>query len=79
MKVFKIVTHDGKEFVCKNVDELYLFTANYRRLEVERIKRDFPQKQLLVDHVEIMEMTNEEYAKIPASTESVKYFGWGGG
>jgi uncharacterized protein YcbK (DUF882 family) len=74
MKVAKIVTHDQKTFFCQTVGGLKRFLSNYRADEQERVKREFPDKQFLVDHVETVEMTEEEYQNIPATTESARYF-----
>ena len=74
MKVAKIVTHDQKTFFCQTVGELKRFLSNYRADEEERLEREFPDKQFLVDHVETVEMTEEEYQNIPATTESACYF-----
>lgn len=74
MKVFEIVCHDGKRFMCKEQEELENFVENYRRLEGDRIRREFPKKQFLVDHVETIEIDEEDYISMPASTESVAYF-----
>ena len=75
MKAFKIVCHDGEEFMCKEQKELMTFIKNYRRLEGDRLKREFSDKQFLLDHVEIIEIDEKDYKAIPASTESIKYFG----
>ena len=78
MKALKIVCHDGKEFMCKEERELRTFLWNYRQLEGEKIKRKFPGKQFLVDHIETIEIDERDYMATPASTESIRYFGQGG-
>lgn len=75
MTVFEIVCHDGKRFLCKEDEELRGFVKNYRRLEEERLRREFPDKRFLVDHVKVIEMDEVEYVRSPASTESAAYFG----
>ena len=74
MKGLKIICHDGQEFTCENMEELRTFTSNYRRLEGERIEREFPGKAFLIDHVEAIEMTEDEYQQIPATVDSNRYF-----
>ena len=75
MTVFEIVCHDGKKFLCKEDEELRRFIGNYRRLEGERLKREFPDEQFLVSCVRVIEMDEDKYKKLPASTESAAYFG----
>lgn len=75
MTVFEIVCHDGQKFLCKEHEELKRFVRNYKKLEGERLKREFPDKQFLVNYVKVIEMDEAEYEKIPASTESADYFG----
>ena len=74
MKVIKIVTNDQKTFFCQTQEELARFVANYGAEERARLKRKFPSKQFLVDHVEMVEMTEEEYQDVPATTDSARYF-----
>ncbi len=75
MKVIKILTLDGKEFFCRTKEELETFIENYRASEGERLMLEFPTALFLVDHVEEVEMSEEEYQEIPTTSEGIKYFG----
>jgi len=61
--------------MCKEQEELRTFIKNYRRLEGDRLKREFPDKQFLVDHIQMIDIDEKDYMATPASTESIKYFG----
>lgn len=74
MQALKIVCHDGSEFVCGSYDELTAFMYNYRRANAERIRKEFPKARGIVERVDIIEMSEEEYHSIPASSESALYF-----
>jgi hypothetical protein len=60
MEILKIVTHDQKTFLCHTREELERFLSNYRTDEEPRLKREFPNNQFLVDHIEVTEMTEED-------------------
>ena len=74
MKVFKIVTLDQKSFICSTQGELERFIDNYETDKAEYIKTEFPESQFLVDHIEVINMDEEEYHKLPATVESSQYF-----
>jgi len=74
MKVVKIVTHDGVVFYCSSQEELDRFMWNYWKAERERLIREYPDMQFLVDRMEFMEMSEEEYFKIYPSVDSMRYF-----
>ena len=78
MKALEIVCHDGKKFMCRGEKELETFVGNYRRLEGDRIKREFPNEQFLTHHIAVIEIDEKEYMTTPATTESAIYFGQGG-
>jgi hypothetical protein len=71
LKIAKIVTHDQKTFFCQTLEELKRFMSNYRTDEEERLKREFPDEQFLLDHIEVTLMTKEEYqARLQADNKA---------
>ena len=73
MKVAEVCCHDGQKFFCTSKEGLEKFIHNYRILESERIKKEYPKAQSLVE-VKIVQMTKEELAEIPISNDSSKYW-----
>lgn len=68
MRVAKIVCHDGQEFFCRSQEKLSAFIKTYRERNEDRIRRDYLKEQFLVHHIEAIEMTEEEYNTISATT-----------
>lgn len=78
--VMKIITHDNQEYFCRTPEEREIFMDNYRRLEIERLQKQFPEKLIiidvmsLIDRIEIIEMTENEYSSILVDGNAVNYF-----
>ena len=72
--VMKIITHDNQEYLCRTIEERKIFIDNYRRLEGERLQKQFPDKMSLIDRIEIIEMTENEYWSIQVDGNAVNYF-----